>query len=335
MLTFTNTVAYEAIQAAKELFNETIANNHCGLVSENEFAAIEQIIDGMGMNVWTNINPDSLYWAIVNQAVIGLSVEQGIGHATYVYRFDYVANNYVVEFMPIYHGLIHLAFESGEMQQVSGDVVRNGEYFRYNGPQAKPDHHYEGSDYGTAEVISAYAVASLKNGVVYTATVTYDELLEAEQMAQLNFSGTDNVWNTGYKCEMQKKTALRRVLRTIFNQLGFHNPIYRERVRMLMSVEDNLWHNLKSSYQMEVERSKRDRKLNGQDAKAPVLSQTPATQPRPVQSRSIVSTGLRASDVIAQAKEQAVANPNRRVFQPTTKPTDTMENVSTHGFMNW
>lgn len=337
MMDFTTTVAYQAIQAAKDLFNETIEKNHCGLVSENEFVAIEQIVDGMGMNVWMNLNPDSLYWAIINQAVIGLSVEQGIGHATYVYRFDYVANDYVIEFMPIYHGLIHLAFESGEMLQVSGDVVRNGEYFRYNGPQAKPEHHYEGSDYGTADVISAYATASLKNGVIYTATVTYDELLEAEQLAQFNFSGTDNVWNTGFKCEMQKKTALRRVLRTIFNQLGFHNPIYRERVRMLMSVEDNLWSNLKSSYQMEVERAKRDRKLNGhEEAKGPAIPQQKTTGHRPAQpqSRCIVSTGLRASDVIAQAKEQAVSNPTRQAFKPAQKTIDN-ENVSTHGFMNW
>jgi phage RecT family recombinase len=333
MMNFETSLAFSAITAAKELFTQTVSRNQSGLVVDNEFVAIESLIEGMGMNVWMNINPDSLYWAIINQATIGLSVEAGIGHATFINRFDFATNLYVIEFMPIYHGLIHLAFESGLMSQVSGDVVRQGEEFRYNGPEAKPDHHYTGSNYGTSDVISAYACATLKSGQVYTSTVTLDELIEAEQIASFNVSGNDNVWNTGFKCEMQKKTAIRRLMRTVFNQLGFHDPIYRERIRMLMSVEDNLWNNLKSGYQAELERVQRERKLTGKAESNPSNG-----RPLPLkrtQSRSLVSSGLRAVDVINKAKESD-QHPQASVYQQSAPHHKQHELViSTSGFMSW
>ena len=86
---------------------------------------------------------------------------------------------------------------------------------------------------------------------------------------------------------MRKKSAIRRLLRLLFNQLGFDKPEYRQRLKTLMSVEDNMYTNVKSSIGHEIERAKREKALKGETVSEslPVAVKTqPAVNPEKTRS---------------------------------------------------
>lgn len=326
-------LAFQAIEAAKEQFSNIVKNNHSGLDAEMELQYVQFIVESFGESIYEQMDANSVYWAILNQAEIGLSVEEGLRHATYVFRHDYESNYYVLEFMPTYHGLIHLAFESGEMLQVTADQVFAGDTFRYNGSRQIPEHHSNGN-FADGDVLCSYAIAETKSGLVYCETLTKEELMEIEFNASIQFSSNTNVWNTAFVGQMRKKSAIRRLLRLLFNQLGFENPEYRQRLKTLMSVEDNMYANVKSSIGHEIERAKRDKALNGQSASEalPLAIKTqPAVNPEKTKKPYVVvATGKSAADLIGKSDDDKP----ELAFTPVNQSTDADLEVTSRGFMD-
>ena len=230
---------FQAIDAAKVEFEKIVQRNSSGLNTELELQYVTYTIESFGEAIYMNMDAHSVYWGLLNQATIGLSVEEGLNHATYLHRFDFSSNYFVLEFMPTYHGLIHLAFESNEMKQITADQVFDGDSFKYNGSRALPEHSSSGVT-SNEELLCAYAVAETKSGNVYCEALSRSELDEIELAATLSFNNNDSVWNTAFVGQMRKKSAIRRMLRLLYNQLGFDKPCYRERLKTLMSVEDNI-----------------------------------------------------------------------------------------------
>ncbi|WP_435000107.1 recombinase RecT (plasmid) [Vibrio scophthalmi] len=272
---FENSTIFAAIEYVREEFNNIVQANHSHLDVEAELDWAKVIIFNFGEGVWLNMDPQSVYWGLINQAKIGLSIEPGLNHATFLQRFDFHTNFFVLEFMPIYHGLIHLAFESGEMEQVSGDVILEGDHFKYNGSTELPEHSDNGITDFDRQVIASYAIAKTRGGSVYCQAMSRQELEEIELNARMAFTmnntnQSSSVWDSAFKGQMYKKSAIRRMLRLLFNQLGFNQPHYRERLKLLMSVEDNMWNNIHSSLGTEMAKRQKEKQILGEDNSAAV-----------------------------------------------------------------
>lgn len=326
-------LVFQAIDAAKDEFESVVSQNKSGLDCELELQYVQFIIESFGEAIYSQLDANSVYWAVLNQAQIGLSVEEGLRHATYLFRHDYTTNYYVLEFMPTYHGLIHLAFESGEMKQVSADQVFSGDTFRYNGSRQFPDHNSNGA-FADGDVMCSYAIAETKDGLIYCEALTQEELLEIEFSAASQFGLNTNVWNTAFVGQMRKKSAIRRLLRLMFNQLGFDKPEYRQRLLTLMSVEDNMYANIKSSVGHEIERAKKEKALTGDKATqalpAIVKSQPAKNLHSQKQSHVVVSTGQSALELIGkkESAEQHLA------FKPQNDASVEPLQVTVQGFMD-
>lgn len=267
---FEQSTIFEAIEHAREEFAKHVKANQSHLDVEAELNWAKITIYNFGEGIWLNMDPQSVYWGLINQAKIGLSIEPGLNHATFLQRFDFHINMYVLEFMPIYHGLIHLAFESGEMEFVSGDLILHGDHFKYNGSHMLPDHNDNGLADFDREVLASYAIAKTRTGTIYCQAMSKKELEEIELNARIAFTmnnstQSSSVWDTAFKGQMYKKSVIRRMLRLLFNQLGFKQPQYRERVKLLMSVEDNMWQNIHSSLGTEMAQRQKEKQLLGQD----------------------------------------------------------------------
>lgn len=329
----TKPLAFQAIDATKDNFLSIVEKNKCGLDVEMELQYIQFIIESFGESIYEQMDANSVYWAILNQAEIGLSVEEGLRHATYLFRHDYESNYYVLEFMPTYHGLIHLAFESGEMRQVTADQVFTGDSFRYNGSRQLPEHHSNGN-FADGDVLCSYAIAETKSGLVYCEALTKEELIEIEFNASIQFSSNANVWNTAFVGQMRKKSAIRRLLRLLFNQLGFDKPEYRQRLKTLMSVEDNMYTNVKSSIGHEIERAKREKALKGETVSEslPVAVKTqPAVNPEKNQKPYVVvATGKSAAELIGGSDNDK----EELAFQPVNQDKEENLQVTSCGFMD-
>ena len=293
----------QAVEAARPQFATIVAENQSGLDTDLELEYVAYILDSFGESITSNMDANSVYWSILNQATIGLSVEEGLNHGTFLYRHDYVSNFFVLEFMPTYHGLIHLAFESGEMAQVSADQVFSHDQFIYHGSRSLPEHTSQGA-YASGDLLCAYAVGETLAGHVYCEALSREELDEIELMAAMSFSSNQSVWNTAFVGQMRKKSAIRRMMRLLFNQLGFDKPYYRSRIKTLMSVEDNMWTNMKSSMDHEIARAKKEKELLG-TSKDSVPVNTfgqPIKNTNTVCTSKVVShTGMSAADLIKRA----------------------------------
>lgn len=335
-------LVFQAIDAARPEFEKIVAANQSGLDSDMEFQYINYIVETFGEAVYNNMDANSVFWGILNQATIGLSVEEGLSHATFLHRFDFTTNYFVLEYMPTYHGLIHLAFESGEMAQITADQVFNGDHFRYNGSRGFPEHHSNGN-FASGDLLCAYAVGETKNGQIYCEALSKEELDEIEMMAAMNFGQNDSVWNSAFVGQMRKKSAIRRMMRLMFNQLGFDKPHYRTRIKAFMSVEDNMWQSIKSSMGNEIARAKREKELlnSGKDA-VPVNSfgQTVKNETKHYTPCVVTKTGVSASDLIASVstKNEVVTEfkPNgaEQVEDNDTGYTPVDAEVSTSGFLH-
>ncbi len=293
----------QAVEAARPHFSTIVAENQSGLDTDLELEYVAYILESFGESITSNMDANSVYWSILNQATIGLSVEEGLNHGTFLYRHDYVSNFFVLEFMPTYHGLIHLAFESGEMAQVTADQVFSNDQFVYHGSRSLPEHSSQGA-YASGDLLCAYAVGETLGGHVYCEALSREELDEIELMAAMSFSSNQSVWNTAFVGQMRKKSAIRRMMRLLFNQLGFDKPHYRSRIKTLMSVEDNMWTNMKSTMDHEIARGKKEKQLlssNQNNVPVNTFGQPIKNTNTVCTSKVVTHTGESAADLIKRA----------------------------------
>ena len=110
-----------------------------------------------------------------------------------------------------YKGLVELAYRSGKISRIHADVVREGDFFRYDRGEIiahVPWFLRQGSKPDSAgEIIAAYCDVRFKDGAEKCEVLSKDEI---ESIRQRSRSGNNGPWKTDW-CEMAKKTAFRRV----------------------------------------------------------------------------------------------------------------------------
>ena len=114
-------------------------------------------------------------------------------------------------FIPMYQGLVSLAYKSGFVRSINSGVVRDGDAFEYvkgSDPYLK---HVEGHERG--EITHAWAVIKMLKGDPVI-EVMQKEAIDAIMKRSPAASRNDSPWHTDYE-PMARKTVLRRGLKVI------------------------------------------------------------------------------------------------------------------------
>lgn len=159
--------------------------------------------------------PESVFNAIINVGAIGLTLSPAERYAHLVPRRRKDGGMYITECqLEIgYQGLIKLATDTGNCDYVRADVVREKDAasFQYHGPAAAPTMSINPFDTDRGRVVGAYAVARLASGDVLCEVMTEEELKATEESSKAQYGP----WKGPFRSEMQKKTVLKRICKTI------------------------------------------------------------------------------------------------------------------------
>lgn len=148
-------------------------------------------------------DPLSFLGAIIQSAQLGLEPGNALGHAYLVPYWNKKKGIREVQLIPGYRGFIDLARRSGQIMSISARVVHENDLFEYEyGLEEKLKHVPAKEDAG--ELVSAYAVAKLKDGGYQF------EIMSRDQIDAIS-TGTE-IWRQHYD-EMARKTVVRRLFK--------------------------------------------------------------------------------------------------------------------------
>jgi recombination protein RecT len=117
-----------------------------------------------------------------------------------------------VTWIPMYAGLLRRFRRSGNFKWITAGVVRQGEVFEHWIDQDGEHFKHVPGDRADAPIIKAYALATTKDGGVFVAVMSAEEIEKIRTMSKA--TREDSPWRQWYS-EMAKKTLLRRLSKTL------------------------------------------------------------------------------------------------------------------------
>ena len=153
----------------------------------------------------------SLTQAIVQCAELGLEPGGALGH---VYLLPYKNNKTNTTDCQViigYRGFVELALRSGRVVDIDADVIHAGDTYQVSRGLEPKLKHIPLLVAGAGEVVAAYAVATLANGVKKFTVLRKDEVDRIRARSKASSGGP---WVTDYE-EMAKKTAVRRLIKLL------------------------------------------------------------------------------------------------------------------------
>lgn len=165
-------------------------------------------------------SPASVVSAIMQSASLGL--EPGsLGEA---YLVPYGSE---CTFIPGYRGLVKLALQSGEVTDVSAEVVYESDHFRYERTQDGVifEHSPDVWADDRGRLLGAYAIAALSNGERKVEVMSIQQI---EAIRGRSRAANNGPWRTDHT-EMCRKTVIRRIIK--------HLPLSTDAFRALEAAE--------------------------------------------------------------------------------------------------
>lgn len=155
-------------------------------------------------------DPTSIVASVMQAASLGLDLAPSLGEAWLIPRWNKRIQKTECQFQAGYQGLIKLARQSGEIDSIRAEVVREGETFLY---RYDPDLTliHEPQPDNDAPWWCVYAIAKLANGERQAAVLSHKQI---EAIRARSGSGNDGPWVTDYD-EMAKKSAIRRLVKLL------------------------------------------------------------------------------------------------------------------------
>ena len=195
----------EIILSTKENFEKISID--ANFAKEAEFAMQSLSANSFLMSV-ANSNKESLKSAITNLSACNLSLNPVLKLAYLVPRNGKVCLDIS------YIGLVKLATDSGSIEFVQAQIVREKDKFEMNGFGAAPTHSYNPFATDRGEIIGAYSVAKLTTGDFLTDVMSIDSLLDIRDRTEAYKSfkagkSKSCPWVSDLE-EMLKKTVIRR-----------------------------------------------------------------------------------------------------------------------------
>lgn len=146
-------------------------------------------------------NPESLEQSLLNISAIGISINPALKEAYLIPRDGKV----VLDIS--YIGLVKLATDTGSVEWVQVETVRESDLFEYQGVGLKPIHKFDPfADRG--EIKGGYCVAKLASGDFLVTVMSKKEVDEIREKSS-KVKSDKGPWSTFYE-EMMKKTILKR-----------------------------------------------------------------------------------------------------------------------------
>ena len=161
-------------------------------------------------------NPESLQFAVLNVAAIGLSLNPALKQAYLVPRRVGGENRVVLD-IP-YLGLVHLACESGAIKWMQAQLVYSKDTFRFLGVGERPHHEFDAfGDRG--DVVGVYSVSKTEDGEYLCDFMRLDEVFAIRDRtdAWKSFKAgraKSCPWATD-EGEMIKKTMIKRAYKLL------------------------------------------------------------------------------------------------------------------------
>lgn len=153
-------------------------------------------------------NFDSLITAALKCAADGLLPDGR--EAALVTFFDKRVQMDMVQYMPMYEGILKKMRNSGELLSIEANVVYKGDKFQYR-PGVDEVPIFEPDWFGDrGEKVGAYAVGKLKSGGLYVEIMSATQILATKKVSRS--AGTAfSPWNGDFEEEMWKKAVTRRI----------------------------------------------------------------------------------------------------------------------------
>lgn len=195
----------------------------------------------MELVVQTREGCDSVYTACLQAASDRLPLDKKMA-ALVVYNEKFKdasgkeAWRKVAKYMPMYQGLVHLAYEGGVVKKISCQVVRALDEFAVQ-PSAlgSPIHHkFPDDPFSRGELRGVYAVAQLHDGTWTDAEVMSVD--DVEKIRKRSKSKDNGPWVTDFD-EMARKTAIRRLSKYLPKTGAEHFHAAVERIDQLYDFD--------------------------------------------------------------------------------------------------
>ncbi len=145
-----------------------------------------------------NCDPASFIQAALNCAADGLVPD---GRKAAIVRFKGAA-----QYMPMYQGLLDVAYRSGQFQSIEAHVVYEGDEFDYDMGDQPFIRHKRPLESNSTKIIGAYAVARTVNGGVFREVMGASELTKVRAVSRAT-KGPHIDWPG----EMARKAPVRRL----------------------------------------------------------------------------------------------------------------------------
>jgi recombination protein RecT len=192
-----------------------------------EYLSPERMIQIAVMSVYRSpllqqCHPMSVVAAVVEAAACGLEPGGPLQQGDLLPVWNNKAGTYECQFRPRYAGLVQLARNTDELNDIYAEVVYKTDCFEYEmGLDRKLSHRRELSsvERKDADIVAAYAVAKLKNGETNFVVLERWELdkirsVSESEKAKAKGKIKETTWDTWYG-EMAKKSAVKRVCKLI------------------------------------------------------------------------------------------------------------------------
>lgn len=200
-------LAKQAVKTWPDIVNETqsqfnqIAQQHKLVLfkAESQFA-----IQALQKNkALAECVPYTVQNAIINVASVGLTLNPADGFAYLVPEYNKQTSQKECELRISFKGLMKVAADSGAIQWVKADVVKQNDTFTERGIGEIPEHTKDSfGDRG--ETVGVYCVAKLHSGEYLTDTMPISEIEQIRKCAKF-----DAVWKQWFD-EMAKKAVIKR-----------------------------------------------------------------------------------------------------------------------------
>lgn len=199
----------EVIKLTEERF-KSIAPTNISYEAEQGFA-MQLLTNNSYLMKVAEGNKASLAQAITNVAAIGLSLNPAEKQAYLIPRTVKIDDEYVskVFLEPSYMGLCKLATDSGSIEWVQANCVRENDTFQDNGPGERPTHMYNAFSKARGEFVGVYCVAKTHTGDFLTTVMDSDDVYGIRDRSEAWKKGKFGPWATDFN-EQAKKTVVRR-----------------------------------------------------------------------------------------------------------------------------
>lgn len=151
-------------------------------------------------------NPDSLKYAVLNVAAIGLTLNP-------VSKYAYLVPRKGVVCLDIsYMGLAQLAVESGAIKWIQAQLVHEKDSFHFIGVGERPAHNFSFGDRGP--IVGVYCVAKTEDGEYLTEQMNIEDVYAIRDRSEAWKRNQSGPWKTD-EGEMIKKTVIKRAFKML------------------------------------------------------------------------------------------------------------------------